>query len=667
MVITARGTGEDPLSGWGSPAKYSKKVYYGAGPELYEFYSDHLKVVRPHLTFSLEPVMYPVPNLSYLKNLADFESDARIGGTAIVADIERTDTLCRGTVKYVLGGYSEGAWAVHDALNDLTKTELGEIAGVAMFGDPKFEQEDIVREYKSNDTSHGIGAVEDKKDNAVPAAIAPRTGSWCLPDDPICQASRKNIAIWLPVCIAGRSSCPHFHYVATGATSRAAAFLAPFLPAATASSWHAAAEIAGLAALDHGGAAALVSVSCAWAGYCTAGGYYTDPSGDYQPFVADEVNGEWKTAIEVPGIADLNFADAMVNSVSCASPGNCAVGGYYTDGIGYQQAFIADEVNGEWKDAIEVPGTDVLNELGAMVESVSCASPGNCTLGGYYTGYPQAEQAFVAEEVNGRWDNAYLVPATYGLSDSKVYSVSCSSAGDCAIGGYYTDKDDLDAFVAVEVNGSWGNAVEVPGISALSSGASQVESVSCASRGNCTAGGYYTGEDGSQAFVADEVNGSWRNAIGVPRAGALSNGAGEVDSVSCASAGNCVAGGDMSSSSGLQAFIADEVSGVWQDAIEVPGVGALNDGSADVFSVSCASAGNCAAGGQYTDSSSFQQAFVADEVNGEWKDAIKVAPTDGSALVESVSCAWAGDCAAVGYMDTSSGPQAIVADEVSGP
>jgi hypothetical protein len=358
----------------------------------------------------------------------------------------------------------------------------------------------------------------------------------------------------------------------------------------------------------------------------------------------------------------------MVNSVSCASPGNCAVGGYYTDGIGYEQAFVADEVNGAWRNAIEVPGTDVLNELDAMVESVSCASPGNCTLGGYYTGYLQAEQAFAAEEVNGTWDNAFLVPATYGLSDSKVYSVSCASAGNCAIGGYYTDKDESEAFVADEVNGAWDNAVEVPGISALSGGASQVESVSCASPGNCAVGGYYTDEIGyEQAFVADEVNGAWRNAIGVPRTGALSNGADEVDSVSCASPGNCAAGGDMASGSGLQAFVADEAGGVWRDAIEVPGTGVLNDGSADVFSVSCASAGNCAVGGQYTDSSSSQQAFVASEVNGSWKDAIKVAPTDANALVESVSCAWAGDCAAGGYMDTSSGPQAFVADEVSGP
>src|SRR5258708_12280571 len=43
-------------------------------------------------------------------------------------------------------------------------------------------------------------------------------------------------------------------------------------------------------------------------------------------------------------------------------------------------------------------------------------------------------------------------------------------------------------------------------------------------------------------------------------------------------------------------------AGTWRTAIEVPGSGALNKGgNAEVFSVSCASAGNCAAGGLYTD------------------------------------------------------------------
>ncbi len=60
-------------------------------------------------------------------------------------------------------------------------------------------------------------------------------------------------------------------------------------------------------------------------------------------------------------------------------------------------------------------------------------------------------------------------------------------------------------------------------------------------------------------------------------------------------------------------------AGTWRTAIEVPGSGALNKGgNAEVFSVSCASAGNCAAGGFYKDSSGHLQVFVVSEKNGSW-------------------------------------------------
>ena len=85
--------------------------------------------------------------------------------------------------------------------------------------------------------------------------------------------------------------------------------------------------------------------------------------------------------------------------------------------------------------------------------------------------------------------------------------------------------------------------------------------------------------------------------------------------MSCASARNCSAGGPYTDRSGhLQAFVVREVGGSWQKAEEVPGTGALNKGAhATIYSVSCASAGNCSAGGQYTDAPGHQQAFVLSE------------------------------------------------------
>lgn len=75
-------------------------------------------------------------------------------------------------------------------------------------------------------------------------------------------------------------------------------------------------------------------------------------------------------------------ASAQVSSVSCASAGNCGAGGFYSHGSN-QEAFVADEAGGAWDTGQEVAGA--LNAGGtAGINSVSCVSAGNCSAGGYY-------------------------------------------------------------------------------------------------------------------------------------------------------------------------------------------------------------------------------------------------------------------------------------------
>jgi hypothetical protein len=202
-----------------------------------------------------------------------------------------------------------------------------------------------------------------------------------------------------------------------------------------------------------------LSVSCASAGNCSAGGYYTDTAGHTQAFVVSKVNGSWHKAIEVPGTATLNQGRyAQVLSVSCGSAGNCSAGGVYSDSLDAtfgQQAFVVSQVNGTWRKAIEVPGTAALNQgvQTAQVNSVSCASAGNCSAGGYYSDSVDNtyhQQAFVVSETNGTWRKAIEVPGTATLNQgghAQVFSVSCASARNCVAGGVYTDTRGFQAFV----------------------------------------------------------------------------------------------------------------------------------------------------------------------------------------------------------------------------
>jgi len=178
---------------------------------------------------------------------------------------------------------------------------------------------------------------------------------------------------------------------------------------------------------------------------------------------AVRVAGSWGQAMEMPGLGALyQGGGAGVDSVSCASAGNCAAGGSYRDGDRHRQGFVAVERHGVWGTAIEVPGLGALKAGGdAGVGSASCASAGSCAAAGYYTDGGENGHGFVADEQDGAWGKAIEVPAL-SSENAEVDSVSCASAGNCAAGGH--DDPYGSGFVVSEKNGVWGPAIEVPGL-----------------------------------------------------------------------------------------------------------------------------------------------------------------------------------------------------------
>ena len=130
------------------------------------------------------------------------------------------------------------------------------------------------------------------------------------------------------------------------------------------------------------------------------------------------------------------------------------------------------------------------------------------------------------------------------LPGGIVTSVSCASSGNCSAGGYY-GTGSTQAFIVNETHGTWGKAEAVPGLAALNRGNAEVSSVSCTAVGDCTAGGEYDSSNGFQAFVVDEKDGTWGAAHPVPHvAGLASTGYGaEVSRCPAPLLGNCTAGG----------------------------------------------------------------------------------------------------------------------------
>src|SRR5262249_51223754 len=115
----------------------------------------------------------------------------------------------------------------------------------------------------------------------------------------------------------------------------------------------------------------IVAVSCASAGTCTAARDFTQSGNPL--FVIGETRGRWGAGTELPGSAALGRG--QITALSCGSPGNCSVFGWYKDQSRRLQAFMDVERNGRWGMARQVPGTAALNTGGyAHVTSASCTS-----------------------------------------------------------------------------------------------------------------------------------------------------------------------------------------------------------------------------------------------------------------------------------------------------
>ena len=436
-------------------------------------------------------------------------------------------------------------------------------------------------------------------------------------------------------------------------------------------------DVPGLNALNTRGSAEVLDISCAAPGDCSAVGTYLNDDSD-QVFVVSQVAGVWGTAIDVPGLKASNigaYADAP--SISCPAPGYCSAVGTYSNDSG-TQGFVVSQVDGVWGTAIDMPqiidpGFDYA-ESGAEIFSVSCAAPGYCTAGGIYDSDDDGYQALVVSQVDGVWGTATNVPGMFDLNDNGIYalvnSVSCAAPGYCTAGGMYQDGiRNTQGFVVSQVDGVWGTATNVPGLNALDTGGSAgVELMSCATPGNCSASGVYADlNESTQVFVVSQVDGVWGTAIDVPNLKALAtDNYSSINSMSCATPGNCTAGGTYFTPDNSHGFLVSQVDGVWYSAADANGLKSLNTaGASQVDSVDCVSPGNCVAGGFYSTPDTIAIgateyfAYYLVQTGGLWGPATRIPglgilESDNDGEVNALACAPDGTCVAGGYYSSES-------------
>ena len=302
--------------------------------------------------------------------------------------------------------------------------------------------------------------------------------------------------------------------------------------------------------------ASFTSVSCSAAGQCVAGGNrvgcfeaevvcITD-----QAFVISEVGGTWESPVGFSATDTQSYV-APITSVSCPSTGNCSAGGYFGGAGIAGSAFVVNETAGTWGSIDVLAGSLHLptDSDADEVTSVSCSSAGNCSAGGFYGVISETEHPFVVSESAGTWSLAQPVSMPSNMEGkvsfggiAEINVLSCPADGDCSAVGWYPDGDaTFHAFAVDETGGTWAAAQEVAG--SLSSGTANLNSVSCPSAGNCTAAGYYENQaEGFSGLAVTETAGAWDSGRSILSPG-IADASAEIDTISCTSTYNCVAGG----------------------------------------------------------------------------------------------------------------------------
>jgi hypothetical protein len=270
--------------------------------------------------------------------------------------------------------------------------------------------------------------------------------------------------------------------------------------------WTAAKILPGIARLagTKSGSATVTSLSCAAVGYCAvAGSYLNTATKAATAFVASETSGNWAAARQIPGLASVGSGNSTVAMVSCGQVGHCLAGG----SVG-KLAFIASQVSGTWRNATTVPGLAALGSENANpvafqashVAAVSCSAGTECTIAGGYNNVNRiganGVSVFAASEKAGVWADATQIPGlgnSAGLQgdSAAVHALTCTSSGNCIIGGSFTESPVSVAFVASSANRTWGDATPVP-MPARIPGLdySEVDALSCPSAGRCGAAIY---------------------------------------------------------------------------------------------------------------------------------------------------------------------------------
>ncbi len=357
---------------------------------------------------------------------------------------------------------------------------------------------------------------------------------------------------------------------------------------------------------EPGNASLLEGVFCTSPANCWAVGTYSPtPEVDLNE-VLHWTGSVWKQ-VSVPSPAGSATGDvSLLFGVRCFAASDCwAVGVYQINGgADLDQAL---HWNGKkWSVvATPTPGGSLSGDINELFEVV-CPSSANCWAAGRYG--TQAGSTVLLNQMlhwNGkRWALASVPNPAGSISGdiNALNSVRCTSTTNCmAVGTYGTLGSSFNLLnEALRWNGTTWSQVTTPSPGGSASGGafSELDGLGCTTVTNCWAVGSYGTSPGTSLNQALHWNGSAWSQVTTPEPNGTGSGASQqLIGVTCSSATNCWAVGNYGSTSGSPGFVLNQAlhwdGGTWSLA-DTPEPGGAAGGDLNGLSAArCVSTTEC--------------------------------------------------------------------------
>lgn len=343
----------------------------------------------------------------------------------------------------------------------------------------------------------------------------------------------------------------------------------------------------------------LAGVSCSSPRACTAVGHFTSAAG-IGVMLAERWNGAgWSTeSTPVPNQLDTT----LLFGVACPSRRGCVAVGSLIALDGHAVPLAGQWRGGSWSiRKTPIPGRASRRQVSYLAD-VSCPSPRSCEAVGYSGTSAGTAGVPLAERWNGiRW-TAQPIPDPPTAAAAFLSGVSCDSPDSCVAAGFFNDRAGKAQTLVERWDGTeW---VIEPSPTPAAAETAQLQRVSCSTPLACLAVGYFTVEPGIEVPLAERWDGSdWS----IQRIRSPHGYGAQLDGVSCAAAGTCVAVGSWMNAAGATLPLAESASGRRWSILSTPQLASTGGG---LVAVSCPSTNRCTAAGDATDPTGNELALV---------------------------------------------------------